>query len=87
MAVTANEMIAGVNKAGFDAASWERSMIRLVLMDRIREQEGVLAQGRATIGKRDTAEQAWLESETAKLNALNAELAALAAPPTVPVEV
>jgi hypothetical protein len=79
-------MIAGANSAGFTAASWARAMLRMALTDAISEQNGVLAQGQATIGKRNTAEQAWVEAETAKLRALEAQLAALAVAPTVPVE-
>ena len=86
MALTATELLAGINAAFTDAASWNRAMLRLALEGRITEQEGVIAQGRATIGKRDVAEQAWIEGEMAKLAALQAQLQALAARPTVPIE-
>ena len=86
MAITSAEMVAGVTAAFADAATWARAMTRLALVEKIREAEAVIAQGQATIGKRDVAEQAWLEAERAKLATLNAQLTALGARPTVPVE-
>jgi len=87
MAQTNVEILAGINGAFADAPTWARAMLRLALVEKITEQEGVIAQGRATIGKRDVAEQAWIEGEMAKLAALQAQLQALAAKPVVPIEV
>ena len=86
MPITQAEILAGISSAFSDATSWARFCRRGALADDIAELEGVIAQGRAAIGKRDVAEQAWLETQTVALNALKAQLDALAPTPVVPVD-
>lgn len=86
MALTSEEILDGIRGAFDDADAWARAMLRLALTDAVAEKQGEIAQGQEQIGKRDVAEQNWLEARNAELAALRARLDALASVPTVPTE-